>query len=545
MLEYAVADVRPVLYSLLGAVGFLLLIACANVANLLLARATGRAKEIAVRSALGASRGRLIRQLLGESVLLALLGGVLGVFFAQWGTSVLLSFAPDSLPRATEVAVDWRVFAFTAAIAAVTGIGFGIFPAVQATRLNLYETLKEGGRGSNDGGRRHRLRSALVVSEVAIALILLVGAGLLIRSFLRLQDVDPGFRPQDAFTIGLSLPEHKYADPVQQGSFASQAATALAAIPGVTAAGASHVVPFTGSDYVLGFSIADRPPVDPADQPPTNYYAVTPDYMRAMGIALVRGRFFTAHDDAKAPRVAIINETLAKKFFPHQDPIGQRINVTNGPLTWREIVGIVRDTRQYRLDSPVTMQTYEPFAQSPFTFMTFVVRTDGTVHDVNALARTAIFSVDRDQPVASVRPLSALLAESVARRRFAMFLFAVFSAVALLLATVGIAGVMAYMVNQRTSEIGIRMALGAQRSDVLRMILGHGLRLVASGIVAGLAGALIVTQFISSMLFSVGARDPLTFVAIALLLTAVASLACLLPARRATRVDPMVALRSE
>ncbi|HVU17402.1 MAG TPA: ABC transporter permease [Candidatus Didemnitutus sp.] len=545
MLEYAVADVRPVLLSLLGAVGFLLLIACANVANLLLARASSRAREIAVRSAIGASRGRLVRQLLGESVLLSILGGSLGLLFAQWGTSALLSFAPASLPRAAEISIDWKVFAFTAAIAAATGIGFGIFPAIQATRLNLNETLKDGGRSPGDGSRRHRLRSALVVSEIAIALILLVGAGLLIRSFLRIQEVDPGFKAADAFTLRLSLPDKKYSDGPRQLQFAEHATDALAAIPGVVAAGASHIVPFTGSDYVLSFTIGGRPPIAPADQPATNYYAVTPDYFRAMGMTLVRGRGFTKQDLPGSPRVAVINEALAKKYFPNQDPIGQRINVTNGPETWREIVGVVRDTKQYRLDTPVTMQTYEPFAQSPFDFMTFVVRTDGTVHDIATLARNAIFSVDRDQPVASVLPLTTLLADSISRRRFAMFLFAVFSGVALLLATVGVAGVMAYMVNQRTSEIGIRMALGAQRGDVLRMIFGHGVRLIAGGIVLGLVGALLLTQFISTMLFSVGARDPLTFAAIALLLSVVASLACLIPARRATQVDPLVALRNE
>jgi len=545
MLEYAVADVRPVLFSLLGAVGFLLMIGCANVANLLLARATARAKEMAIRTALGASRRRLVRQLLSESILLAGFGAGLGILVAQWGTGALLSFAPASLPRVHEIALDGRALAFTSALALLTGIGFGLFPSFQATRVNLNETLKDGGRGSSEGGRRHRLRSFLVVAEVAIALVLLVGAGLLIRSFARLQDVNPGFQPRDAFTIGLSLPDKKYGGNPQQAAFVEQAVAALAALPGVQSVGASHVVPFTGNDYVLGFTIAGRPPVEPADQPSTNYYAVTPDYFKAMGIPLLRGRFFDGHDSATAPRVALINEAMAKKYFPNQNPIGQRINVTNGPDTWREIVGIVGDTKHYRLDGDVTLQTYEPFAQQPYSFMTFVVRTSGAGGDLAAAARAAIYSVDKEQPIASVRPLDALLSESIARQRFTMFLFAVFSGVALLLASIGIYGVMAYSVNQRTGEIGIRMALGAQRGDVLRLILNQGGRLVAIGLGIGLAGALILTRFLASQLYGVTAHDPLTFIAIALLLGAIAGLACLLPARRATRIDPMVALRNE
>jgi putative ABC transport system permease protein len=545
MLEAAVGDVRPVLFSLLGAVGFLLLIGCANVANLLLARASARAKEIAVRTALGASRRRIVRQLLTESMLLAVLGGVLGILVAQWGTSALLSFAPESLPRMHEIALDGRALGFTCALALVTGVGFGLVPAFQATRLNLNEALKDGGRGSSEGGRRQRVRSALVVAEVAIALVLLVGAGLLIRSFARLQDVSPGFQPRDAFAISLSLPEKKYGTGEQQAQFVEQATAALAALPGVQFAGLSHVVPFTGSDYVLSFTIDGRPPIEPADQPSANYYAATPDYFKAMGIPLQRGRFFTTHDVAKAPRVAIINESMAKKYFPHEDPLGKRINITNGPDTWREIVGIVGDTKHYRLDGDVTDQMYEPFAQAPLPFMTFVVRTAGASPDLPVAARAAIYAVDPDQPVASIRPLAQLIADSVARQRFTMFLFAVFSAVALLLAAIGIYGVMAYSVTQRTGEIGIRMALGAQRGDVLRLILTQGGRLVVLGLGVGLIGALLLTRFLSSLLFGVSAYDPLTFAVIALLLAAIAGVACLLPARRATKVDPMVALRNE
>ncbi len=545
LFESTVGSARPMLLSLLGAVGFLLLIACGNVASLLLARATTRAREIAIRTALGAGRGRIARQLLTESVLLAFLGSLLGVLVARWGMKALIALAPDTLPRAGEIGVDGRVLAFTCALALVTGIGFGLAPVFQALRVNLNATLKDGGRGAGAGGVRQRLRGALVVAEVAIAVVLLVGAGLLIRSFARLQDVDPGFQPRGALAVGLSLPPAKYGAGPQQAAFAEQAVARLSALPGVRSVGAAHVLPFSGNDYVLSFSIAGRPAVDPADEPSTNYYAVTPDYFTAMGIPLLRGRFFTAHDAAGAPRVALINESMAKKFFPHEDPIGQRINVTNGPETWREIVGIVGDTKHYRLDGDTTVQTYEPFAQQPFNFLTLVVSTSAPVPGLPAAIRAAIYSVDRDQPVGSVRPLTELLAGSIARQRFAMSLFAVFSGLALLLAAIGIYGVMAYSVSQRTGEIGIRMALGAQRGDVMRLIFLQGGRLVALGLGLGIVGALLLTRFLASLLFGISAHDPLTFAVIAGLLALVAALACWLPARRATRVDPIIALRGE
>ncbi|HWA87462.1 MAG TPA: ABC transporter permease [Opitutus sp.] len=552
VLEATVGDVRPVLFSLLGAVGFLLLIACANVANLLLVRATARAKEIALRTALGASRLRIVRQLLTESVLLAAFGGLLGVLVAQWGMSVLLAFAPDTLPRAQEIALDGRALGFACVLALVTGIAFGLVPAFQASRVNLNEALKDGGRGTSEGGRRQRLRSGLVVAEVAIALILLVGAGLLFRSFARLQEVDPGFRPDHALAIDLTLPLKKYGTGPQQAAFVAEATARLAAIPGVQFAGAAQIVPFTGNDYNLIYKIPGRPPLPPGQIQGTLYYAATPDYFRAMGIPLLRGRLFTAADAAGAPRVAIINEALAKLQFPNQDPIGQRINITNADS---EIIGVVGDVKHYRLDGDTRVQAYEPFAQVPFNFLTVVVRTETAKPGspaagvspaaLPAAIRAAIYGVDKDQPIAGIRPLTSLVANSVARPRFAMFLFGVFSAVALLLAAIGIYGVMAYSVTQRTNEIGIRMALGAQPRDVLRLIFVQGGRLVALGLAGGVAGALLLTRFLSSMLFGVSAHDPLTFVTIAGLLAAIAALACLLPARRATRVDPVVALRSE
>jgi putative ABC transport system permease protein len=546
MLDATLGDVRPTLFALLGAVGFLLLIACANVANLLLARATARAREIAVRAALGAGRWRIIRQLITESVLLAVLGGLLGMLVAQWGVSALLSLAPDSLPRAKEIAVDGRAFAFSCALALITGVLFGLVPAFHATRVDLADTLKEGGRGSSEGGHRHRLRSALVIAEVAIALVLLVGAGLLVRSFARLQEVNPGFRPQGALAVSVSLPPKRYPDDAKQAAFAEQAIARLAALPGVTSVGMSSVVPFSGSDINYGFKIDGRPPVPPQDMPSIVYYAVSPDYFKAMGIPLLRGRVFDARDRAGALPVAIVGESLVKKHFPGEDPIGKRIHVTNGPETWRQIVGVVGDVRHYRLDDDGgNPQFYEPFAQRPDDSLTFVVRAAGPTAALPAASRAAIYAVDSDQPIASMEPLTKWVDQSIARQRFAMFLFAVFSAVALLLAAVGIYGVMAYSVGQRRGEMGIRMALGAQRGDVLGLILRQSARLIALGLAAGLAGAFLLTRLLATMLYGVSARDPATFAAIAALLAVVAAVACLLPAHRATKVDPMTALRAE
>jgi putative ABC transport system permease protein len=538
MLVANTASIRPVLLSLLGAAGFLLLIACANIAHLLLARASVRSKEIAVRAALGADRARIVRQLLSESMLLGLFGGLLGVLVAHGGISALLALVPDTLPRAKEIAVDGRAFAFACALAVVTGIAFGLLPAFQATRVDLNQTLKEGGRGSSEGGRRLRLRGALVVAEVAIALVLLVGAGLLIRSFTRLQQVSPGFQPQGAVALSLSLSPKRYGEAAQRVAFVQHAVNQLASLPGVTSVGASQATPFN-DDHVLDLKIQGRP----QEMPRTNYYAITPGYLPAMGIPVLRGRGFTASDAANAPRVALINETLARKFFAGEDPIGKRIHVSTGPETWREIVGVVGDVKQYALDKETTAQTYEPFAQSPFTFMTIVIR--GSTSTSDPALRTAIYAVDKEQPVASIRPLTAWVADSVGRQRFGMTLFAVFAGVALLLAAIGIYGVMAYSVSQRTREIGIRMALGAHTGEVLRLALRQGSRLIAMGLGAGLVGALLLTHSLDEMLYGVSAHDPLTFAAIAVLLSLVAGVACLLPARRAAKVSPMTALRAE
>lgn len=542
--DYSVRDVRAVLYTLLGAVGCVLLIACANIANLLLARATARHREISIRAALGASRARLVRQLLTESVLLALCGGLAGMLLARWGLDALLALAPANLPRVADIHLDAGVLAFSLALSVLTGLVFGIAPAWLAARADVNEALKQGSRGSTEGGARGRLRSALVVLEVTFALMLLGGAGLLARSFMQLTHVDSGFTPENATVLRLSLPQKKYALPEQQTAFADALLERVKTLPGVQAVGLTHSMPLVG-DYVLGFNIEGRPAIAPSDLPNTNYYAVTPDYFRAMGIRLMHGRVFTAQDNAKTPRVAIINETLARQHFPNEDPIGKRINITNGPDTWREIVGIVGDIKQYGPDKATSNQSYEPFAQVPFSSLNLVIRTSGPPAALLSAIRPTVYAVDKDQPIGTIRPLEEIMADSIARQRFAMTLLTVFSAVALVIAAVGIYGVMAYSVVQRTGEFGIRMALGAQQRDVLRLVLVQGGKLIGLGLLIGLAATLAASRAMGSMLFNTSAQDPLTLGTITLLLGAVALVACLLPANRATKVNPIEALRAE
>lgn len=542
ILDYSVRDVRAILYTLLAAVGCVLLIACANIANLLLARATARHREISIRTALGASRLRLVRQLLTESILLALAGGAAGVVLARWGLDLLLVLAPSTLPRTNDIQLNSGVLIFALCLSVLTGVIFGIAPALLAAHTDVQEGLKQGARGSTDA--RGRLRGALVIAEVAFALVLLGGAGLLARSFMRLTTVDPGFVPEHATVLRLALPEKKYEKPKQQVAFTDALLARLRVLPGVKAAGLTHSLPLT-SDWVLGFKIAGRPEIPPSDLPSTNYYSVTPEYFRAMGIRLIRGRLFNEHDDAHAPRVAIINETLARQFFPNEDPLGKRILVTDGPDVWRQIVGIVADIKQYGLGQATTSQTYEPYAQYPFRSLNVVLRTNGSDAALTGALRPAVYAVDKDQPVGTIQPLEEILGATLAKQRFAMVLLLVFSGVALLIAAVGIYGVMAYSVVQRTSEFGIRMALGAQRGDVLRLVLSSAGKLVAAGLLIGLVTTFVTSRVMGSMLFQTNAHDPVTFSLTTLLLAAVALAACLLPARRATRVNPIEALRTE
>ena len=541
--DYMVRDVRLVLWTLLGAVACVLLIACANIANLLLARANSRMREISIRSAMGAGRWRIVRQLLTESVVLALLGGAAGVLLANWGLDVLLAFAPSNLPRAAGIGIDGGALGFALALSIVTGVVFGAAPAWLATGHRLNETLKEGSRGSTEGGRRW-FRQGLVVAEVALALLLLTGAGLLVRSYRNLSGVDPGFDPSNATVVSLSLPDRKYDSPEKQQQFASALVAGMQGLPGVVEVGVTHTLPLVG-DWVLTFTIDGRPEIAPSDLPSSNYYAVSPGYFRAMGIRVLRGRGFTEQDTATAPRVALINETFARMHFPGEDPIGKRIDIQNGPPAYREIVGIVSDVKQYGVDTDTTAQAYDPFAQNPFGNLTAVIRTSGDPAALQNSIRAQVFVVDASQPVSSIRLLTDILAGTISRQRFAMLLITVFSLVALVISAVGIYGVVAYSVSQRTGEIGIRMALGATARDVLSMVLRQNLVVIAAGLVLGILAALSASRVMESLLYRVSASDPLTLGVIAALLAAVAFFACLIPARRATKVDPMTALRAE
>ena len=547
LLEFTVRSIKPALLVLLAAVAFVLLIACVNVANLLLARAAGRQKEIAIRTALGAGRWRIVRQLLTESVLLSLAGGALGLLLANWGLDLLLKLAPQDLPRISDVSLDGRVLAFSAVATLLTGVIFGLVPALQASKPNLNEVMKDAGRGSTEGGQRQLVRSTLVVLEVASALVLLVGAGLMIKSFWHLRQVDPGFNPNNALAVTVSLPQTKYPKDNQQSAFFQQLLEKVKTLPGVQAVGATNVVPLSGNDFVLAFEIDGRPPLPPGTGQSTNYYSASADYFKAMGIPLRRGRWFTERDTNDTPKVAVINETMAQKIFPNEDPIGKRLTFDDRQKTpaWFEIVGIVGDVKHYGLDQTTTLQTYEPSTQQTFAAMTLVVRTAGDPTSLSAAIRNAVLQLDKEQPVSNLKTLNQFVSTSIVQQQFAMLLLGVFAAVALLLAAVGIYGVLSYAVTQRTSEIGIRLALGAQAKDVLRLVLGQGMKLAGLGVALGLLAALALTSLMKTLLFGVSATDPLTFGLIALLLLSVAFVACWIPARRATKVDPMIALRCE
>jgi len=543
LLDWTVGGVRPVLWALLGAVAFLLLIGCANVANLQLARAAARHREFAVRSALGASRPRIARQLLTESLLLALLGGFFGVMVAQWGVGGLLALAPENLPRAEEIAVDGRALLFAALATGLTTLVSGLAPALRSSRVDLQPALAESSRTAT--GRHSRLRNALVVAEVAVALVLLIGAGLLLRSFARLQSVDPGFEPGGAYSFAVNLPSPGYRRPAKQAAFAAQATAALAALPGVAEVGAVTTVPFGGNDSVLSYYREDRPRPEPGRMSNAYYYAATPGYFRALGLRLLRGRVFDDHDTADSRPVAIVSESLAKQAFGDADPLGKRFFLSNSDKRCPEIVGIVADTKHYGLEDSALAQLYEPFAQSPGSFCDLVLRTAGPQPLSAAGIAAAIHAIDPSLPVQGFASMETRLGRSVAGQRFAALLFAVFSSIALVLAAIGIYGVVSYAVGQRTPEIGIRMALGARRETILRLVLAQGSRLVALGLALGVGGAVLLTRLLSSLLFGVSPHDPATYAALVAVLGLVGALACWLPARRATRVDPLVALRSE
>ncbi len=542
--EQTVKEIRPALLVLLGAVAFLLLIACANIANLLLARAASRQKEIAIRTALGASRLRVLRLLLTESVILSLAGGCLGLLLALWGTDALMALAPDNIPRLNEVGVDARVFGFTLAVSVLTGIVFGLIPSIHASKPDLNEALKEGSRGSTGGVAGKRIRSALVAVEVALSLVLLIGAGLMIRSFLRLQQMNLGFNPDNVLAVNLSLSPSKYPEDRQQVAFFQAALERLQSLNGVQSAGATTGLPLTLSLSGSDFRIEGRPEPEPGKEMIINTRSVSPGYFRTLGIPLIKGRDFSDRDKGDAPKAAIINYDLARIYFPDEDPLGKRITFDDGG-SWISIVGVIADVKQLGLDSSAKPEVYFPYLQMTAPTMSIVVRTGSNPLNLVAAMKDQIQEIDKDLPIADVKTMRQLLSESVSGRRFNMLLLAVFAGVALVLAAVGIYGVMSYSVSQRTHEIGIRMALGAQTSDVLKLVVGEGMLLAIAGVTIGLVASLFLTRLMSSLLFRVSATDPITFALISVILTGVALAASLVPARRAVKVDPMVALRYE
>ena len=542
--ESMVGRIRPAMLTLAASVGFVLLIACVNLANLLLSRSSARRREFGIRSSLGAGRGRIIRQLLTESVLLAALGAVAGMALAWTGTRLLVNLSPSILPRASEIAIDGRVLVFTAVIAVLTGILFGLAPAVTLSKTDLASALREGGRGNALGFRRNRLRSALVVGEVALALVLLSGAGLLMRSFYQLQSIDPGFDSRSVLTFRTNLPGAKYKTDEQQAAFYARALEQIRSLPGVAVAGAAQIFPLAGDDYILSFVQIGKPPVPVGNQPSAAYYVATPGYFSALRIPIKRGRDFNEHDDAAAPPVAIISEAMARQFYANDDPLGQRIQVGNGSKP-AEIVGVAGNVRDQALESTGRATVYEPAAQVPFGTMYFAVRTKNEPETLISSVRGAIHGLDAELPVDAMGTVDALVSTSLSQRRFAMLLMAIFASLALVLAMVGIYGVISYAVTQATQEIGIRMALGAQRSSVLRMVVAYAGVLVISGLAIGVAAALGVGRLIASQLFEVKPTDPATYAAVALTLLTTGLLSCAIPAFRATRVDPLVALRNE
>ncbi len=546
--EHLVGDIKPALLILLGAVGLVLLIACANVANLLLARAAVRQKEIAVRVALGARRWRLIRQFLTESVLLSTVGGLVGLAIAYGGLVLLRAFIPENISQAREISMDLKVLGFTFLVSVATGVIFGLAPAIQAARFNQIETLKEGGRDAATGGGGKRLRGLLVTAEVAISLVLLIGAGLLINSFLRLRNVDPGFRADNLLTMRIVLPKPRYEQFERRSAFYTDLVQRVQSLAGVRSAAITTNLPLYRQGNSISISVEGQPAPPPGQERIVVTRIISPGYFDTMSIPLLRGRNVTEQDTETTPNVVVISETMARRYWPGEDAVGKRIAAgrVTSPEDWIQVVGVVKDVRQFELNAEPKPQMYLSYRQAGFFEpRDLVVKTDVDPSSLAATVRKAVWEIDKDQPVSNIQTMEEILADSIARQRFSMLLLAIFAGVALVLAGVGIYGVMSYSVAQRTHEIGIRMALGAQTGAVLKLAVGYGMKLVIAGIVIGLIAAFALTRVMATLLFGVTATDPTTFTLISVLLIAVAAVASYVPARRATRVNPIIALRYE
>jgi putative ABC transport system permease protein len=528
--------------------GCVLLVACVNVVNLLLARSVSRQKEISIRTALGAGRWHIVKQLLSESILLSIAGGVVGLMISIWALDSLKTFLPPNIPRIAEVSPDLRVIAFTALVSLGAALLAGLLPAWRASHPNITGSLNESSRGSSEGVHSGRTRAVLVVVEIVLALVLLASAGLLVQSFLRLQKVHPGFDPNNVVTARMALPDSRYSKPEQGAEFFKKLFANVSASPGVDSAAGAWWIPLSGSEIVFTFNIDERP-LPKAQQPQAQVNVVTTEFFKTVRVPLLRGRDFNAHDDRNAPRVAIVTESFAKEFFPGEDPIGKRITPNGsadpGDPPSREIIGVVGDLHLISLGAAPKPQIYLPEEQFGLGMISIFVRSQMSQSSLMTTLRRATDEIDKDVPVYRMRPLPDYLSQSMAQPRLNAMLVGLFALIALLLAAAGIFGVMSYSVTQRTQEIGIRLALGAQRYDVLRLIVGQGMRFVGVGLLLGLIGVFASTRLLQSLLFGVGATDLPTMLVITIILTAVAFLACLLPARRATLVDPVQALRSE
>ena len=540
--EQLVGNTRPTLLLLFGAVGFVLLIACANVANLLLVRAATREREIALRTALGAGRFRIVRQMITESVLLSLVGGTLGALLAIWGVDLLVTLSAGSIPATAHVQIDATVLVFTFLVSLVTGVLFGLAPALRTMKLNLSESLKEGGRTGSEGGKRNRTRSVLVVLESAVAVVLLIGAGLLIRSLVQLQNTNPGFDAHNVLTMRVDLSEDKYSTPEKSGGFFTELESRVGSLPGVESVGFVTELPLSGQPNDMPFSVEGRPAASISESLDADFRRVNLQYFKALRIPLLRGRNFTEQEVKQSAKVLVISELLASQVFPNEEPLGKRLIMVMGKDPW-EIIGVVGDIRHRSLESQPFPAMYMPSNQTGGTNL--VIRTQGDPANLAAAVRKEVQAIDPDQPVAAVRTMDEWVDTSVAQPRYRTALLGLFALLALVLASTGIYGVMSYSVTQRTHEIGVRMALGAKRRDVLGMVVRQGMVLVVAGVAIGLLGAFALTRVMSSLLFGVTAKDPITFVVVATLLTLVAFVACYIPARRATKVDPLVALRYE